>query len=100
MSVEEALMETIQKILHKNVLSTLQTEKLNDNVLTILQTEKPIVYLDMYYDVVKTKMTIATSTSRTVPFRVNYTVLDKLLKTHFGKNLSELSVPIERKRSF
>ena len=94
-SVDEALMEEIQNALHKNVLSTLQTEKPNNNVLTILQTEKPIVYLDMYNDVEKTKRTITTSTSRTVPFRINYTVLDKLFKTHFGGSLSELSVPIE-----
>jgi molecular chaperone DnaK (HSP70) len=49
----------------------------------------------MYYDVEKTKRRIAVSTSKTVPFRINYTVLDNLFKTHFGRNLSELSVPIE-----
>lgn len=94
-SVDEALMEAIQNALHSHLLSRSQTRHPSNNALTILQTEKPNVYLDMYYDVENTKRTITTSTSRPVSFRINYTVLDKLFKTHFGKGLSEFAVPIE-----
>ena len=95
LSVDEALLGAIQNALQKNTLSMPQTEKSDNNVLSILQTEKPNVYLDMHYDVEKTKLTINTSTSKLVPFRINYTVLDKLCKAHFGKNLTEFSVHIE-----
>ena len=96
-SVDEALMEAIKNALHTHLLSRLQTRHPSYiyNALTILQAEKPNMYLDMCYDVEKTKRTITTSTSRPVSFRINYTVLDKLLKTHFGKGLSEFAVPIE-----
>ena len=49
----------------------------------------------MYNHVEKTKMTITTSMSRTVPFLINYTVLGQLFKAHFGRNLTALADPIE-----